>query len=131
LTEQGEYTIRVLPTEVSEQFLQGMADRMSVSFYKYGPVKTSTSDHIKSLEQRLERYKEDGNLEWLMDAANFAMIEFMVPRHPQAHYSPTDSSESPGRVTLDGKVTQESHRETASRKLSGSLARRVREGGGA
>ena len=115
------------PSEVDAQFIQGMADRMAVSYHKYGPVKESTSDHVASLQKRLDKYAEDGNTEWLMDVANFAMIEFMNPRHPLAHYRPTDSSESPGRVTTSGKVTQERHGETVASQLSGSLARLARE----
>jgi hypothetical protein len=126
-----EYTLTLnggVPSEVSPDFLQGMIDRMAVSFHKYGPVKESTSDAIASLRKRLDRYEEDGNTEWLMDIGNFAMIEFMKPGHPNAHYRPTDSHESPGRVTKDGRTTHESHRETNARGLSGSMARRVREG---
>jgi hypothetical protein len=33
-----------------------------------------------------------------MDAANFAMIEFMRPRREGARFEPTDSAGSPGRV---------------------------------
>lgn len=87
-------------TEFSESFVQGMADRMSVSYAKYGAVAEaypSRVDAITSLEKRLEKYKQTGNTEWLMDVGNFAMIEFMRPRHPDAHYRPTDSRESPGR----------------------------------
>jgi hypothetical protein len=87
-------------TEFSERFAQGMADRMSVSYCKYGPVAEaypSRVDAIASLKQRLEKYERDGNTEWLMDVANFAMIEFMHPRHPKAHFRATDSKESPGR----------------------------------
>jgi len=115
------------PTEVSEIFLQGMADRMAVSFHKYGPVSRSTSDHLASLRLRLARYEMDGNLEWLMDAANFAMIEFMHPRHPLAHFRATTADESPGRVTVGGRVTTETHHATEARALSGSMARLVRE----
>jgi hypothetical protein len=39
-----------------------------------------------------------GNAEYLVDAANFLMIEFMHPAHPAAHYRATDASGSPGRV---------------------------------
>ena len=98
-------TIKLPPTvpasEFSEPFAQGMADRMAVSFAKYGAVKDAYPhrvDAIKSLKARLERYERDGNTEWLMDVANFAMIEFMHPKHPEAHFRPTDSKESPGRV---------------------------------
>jgi hypothetical protein len=87
-------------TEFSCPFVQGMADRMAVSYCKYGAVAQaypSRVDAIASLKQRLERYERDGNTEWLMDVANFAMIEFMRPRHPKAHFRATDSKESPGR----------------------------------
>jgi len=127
MVEHATYAIPVIRSEVSEQFLRGMADRMAFSFHKYGSVAESTSDHIASLRKRIERYEWDGNTEWLMDAANFAMIEFMHPRHPHAHYRPTDSTESPGRITTDGRETQESHRETLARRLSGSMARRMME----
>jgi hypothetical protein len=87
-------------SEFSPKFVQGMADRMATSYYKYGKVALAYPkkvDAISSLEKRLEKYKEDGNTEWLMDLANFAMIEFMHPKHEKAHFRPTDSKESPGR----------------------------------
>jgi hypothetical protein len=104
-------------TEVSEPFLQGMADRMAVSYCKYGAVAEaypSRVDAIASLKKRLDRYTETGNTEWLMDVANFAMIEFMHPRHPDAHFAATDSHASPGRVWNSGGVTDAAN--TASRE---------------
>ena len=98
-------------SEVEQKFLQGMADRMAVSFFKYGrfadayPTKV---DAIASLEKRLALFKETGNTEWLLDVANFAMIEFARPRHPAAHFRPTDAAESPGRV-IDGRNTPEAN----------------------
>jgi hypothetical protein len=96
-------------TEYSKQFLQGMLDRMAVSYHKYGPVADGYPlrlNALESLQMRLERYAETGNTEFLIDAANFAMIEFMQPRHPDAHFKPTDSSESPGRRTTTGRVVR-------------------------
>lgn len=88
-------------TEFSERFLQGMLDRMAVSYYKYGPVAEGFPkrvDAIGTLRAKLLDYERTGNTEWLMDVANYAMIEFMHPRHPDAHFRPTDSKESKGRV---------------------------------
>lgn len=88
-------------TEVSREFLQGMADRMGVSYCKYGALADAYPhrvDAIQSLKVRLDKYERTGNAEWLMDVANFAMIEFLRPKHPDAHYRATDSRESPGRV---------------------------------
>ena len=87
-------------TEFSREFAQGMVDRMGMSYAKYGAVAEGYPhrvDAIESLKKRLDKYAESGNTEWLMDVANFAMIEFMRPRHPDAHYKPTDSKDSPGR----------------------------------
>ena len=88
----------IKPFEVSKDFLQGMANRMDVSFYKYGHVMDAIGkvDEIACLLERVEKYRETGNTEWLMDAANFAMIEYM---HKGAGtFRATDSNESPGLI---------------------------------
>ncbi len=105
----------ILKTEFSEDFVIKMKNRMVASFYKYGPLIGNAKrkdpetriDEIGSLEKRLELYKETGNTEWLVDAANFAMIEYMYPQHPKAHFRATDSGESPG---VEGLTTGEAER---------------------
>lgn len=101
-------------SEFSQKFLDGMVERMGVSFYKYGKVADaypSKVDALESLQMRIEKYVETGNTEFLMDVANFAMIEFMHPKHPQAFYKATDSDESPGRATNSGQVTSKGNNE--------------------
>lgn len=91
------------PSEVSEPFIEGMRNRMAVSYYKYGPVAEAYPHRVNALESllvRLQRYEQSGNTEWLMDVANFAMIEFMYPRHPNAFFQGTDDDASPGRVSV-------------------------------
>lgn len=93
-------------TERSTRFIQGMVSRMGVSYHKYGRVADAYPKKINALESmqaRLDKYKEDGNTEWLMDAANFLMIEFMHPAHRSAHFDPQDSDTSPGRVGHNGR----------------------------
>ena len=90
-------------SEFSNDFVEGMRNRMAVSFFKYGPVADAYPhkvDALSSLQVRLNRYAETGNTEWLIDVANFAMIEFMLPRHPAAHFEGTDDDASPGRVSM-------------------------------
>lgn len=88
----------VIGTEYSKEFDTLRKNRMITSFYKYGPIKENYGNKlvsaIKNLEKRLELYKETGNTEYLADIANFAMIEYMYPQHPKAHFDP--ESESPG-----------------------------------
>ena len=106
---------KILETEFSEQFVQGMKNRMVVSNYKYGPIALAYPervDAIGSLMERLRKYAADGNTEWLMDVANFAMIEFMYPRHPEAHFEGTDDDASPGRRSLKtGKMDKRDNKE--------------------
>ena len=93
-----------MEAEYSEEFDRLRKNRMLTSYYKYGPLKENCKpgmvDMIASLEKRLEAYKRTGNTEFLCDVANFAMIEFMYPQHPDAHFRATDSDESPGIVGI-------------------------------
>ena len=93
------FPVNVPGSEFSDAFVQGMADRMSMSFFKYGAVAVAYPnkvDALASLKLRVNKYLETGNTELLMDVANFAMIEFMHPRLEHAHFSPRDGG--PGRV---------------------------------
>ena len=97
-----------LKTQYSEQFLQGMVARMEMSFFKYGDVADaypSRFDALESLNERLKKYKNTKNTEFLIDVANFAMIEFMFPSIENAFFQATDSDQSPGRVTSLGICT--------------------------
>ncbi|MEO1528200.1 MAG: hypothetical protein AAFX06_22445 [Planctomycetota bacterium] len=92
-------------SEFSERFVELMKSRMLVSFHKYGPVKEAYPhkiDAIASLQTRLREYERTGNTEFLVDAANFAMIEFMHPSHEDAHFEATDANKSPGRNWYSG-----------------------------
>lgn len=107
-----QYSESAPSSEFSTQFLQGMLDRMAMSYHKYGAVADgypSRMDAIESLKLRLDKYARTGNTEFLMDAANFAMIEFMRPRHPEAHFAPSDSSQSPGRARI-GEINPDQER---------------------
>lgn len=90
----------ILATEFSKPFVQHMQNAMAVSHYKYGALADAYPhkvDAVGSLTERLRKYAETGNTEYLVDVANFAMIEFMHPRHPKAFFQGTDDDGSPGR----------------------------------
>lgn len=123
-------TVEVLDqaeTEVSGKFLRYMARRMMTSMFKYGKVADAYPakvNALRSLHQRLDRYERDGNTEWLVDVANFAMIEFMHPNHPLAHFEPTDSAESPGRSWNTGAVTPQANTHQVEQGRTGGLYKR-------
>lgn len=92
-------------SEFSEQFVSYMKNRMEVSYHKYGPIKNAYPHKVNALESlqlRIRKYQETGNTEYLIDVANFAMIEFMRPAHKEAYFEATDSSGSPGRIWQGG-----------------------------
>ena len=87
----------VLKTEWSQRFEELRKKAMIMSYFKYGRIKQNHSkdnnhmDAVANLKKRLELYEKTGNTEYLVDVANFAMIEFMSPQHPEAHFKGTDS----------------------------------------
>ena len=90
-------------SEFSERFQTRMLQAMEVSYHKYGKVSDAYPllvNAIESLKKRLRLYEETGNQDYLVDIANFAMIEFMHPAHTDAHDSPTDGGE--GRIWHSG-----------------------------
>jgi hypothetical protein len=89
--------------QFSLDFIQKMANRMVQGFFKYGPIEVSrpgSIDRMKSLRQRLERYESTGNTEWLVDAANMAMIQFILDGPEK--FRATSTEESPGLAKAEG-----------------------------
>ena len=86
----------ILKTEYCPRFDELRKNRMVVSFYKYGPLvdnykNEKCMDAIGNLKARIEKYEETGNTEFLVDAANFCMLEFMYPQKEGAYFEGTDS----------------------------------------
>lgn len=103
-------------TEYNSFFMQGMLDRMAMSYHKYGPVSKGFPEHVDAVQsalQRLREYARTKNTEFLIDAANFMMIEFMHPRIPEAKFISTDDSASPGRIKIGGGPTKKNNEEIA------------------
>lgn len=97
-------------TEYSQEFIQGMLNRMAMSFFKYGKITDaypSKRDAMATLKKYIALYEQDGNLERLIDAANYLMIEFIAPKREGAVMRATDSAESIGRARVgDGRFDQ-------------------------
>lgn len=91
---------QILSTEYSEKFDQLRKNRVAVSFYKYGPAKINFGeklvDAMGCVDKCLKKYKETSNTEYMVDAANYCMFEFMYPQHENGHFQTTDSKDSAG-----------------------------------
>lgn len=89
----------ILKRDFNEEFIVKMKKAMLTSHYKYGYVSQTYPDLAqaqKCIVPRLNKYLETHNSEYLVDIANFAMIEFMFPSFDDVKYIPTDSKESIG-----------------------------------
>ena len=86
--------------EYSEEFDKLRKNRVEVSYYKYGPAKDNFGQHlvnaIESHDLCIKKYQETGNTEYLLDAANYLMFEYMYPNRRDAYFEATSSSESAG-----------------------------------
>ena len=73
-----------------------MRNRLIMGSFRYGILKEKGDhgyDMIGSLLDRVAAYKKSGNLEYLADIANLALLEFEYPSHPKAHFDAIDDSE--------------------------------------
>lgn len=90
--------------EYSEEFDKLRKNRVEMSFYKYGAARknfgTGNVKAIPTMELCIRKYRETGNREYLLDAANYLMFEYMYPQHPKAHFRATSSEESAGIVGM-------------------------------
>lgn len=97
--------------DYSERFDELRKNRVQLSRLKYGRAeknfRTGNVNALGCLQLCIKKYADTGNTEYLVDAANYAMFEFMYPQHPEAHFRATDSHESAGIVGISEKEMQE------------------------
>lgn len=89
-----------MPEEYSDRFDELRQNRVETSFYKYGTAADNFGmrlvNALESHELCIRKYLETGNTEYLCDAANYLMFEFMYPQREKAFFRATGSSESAG-----------------------------------
>lgn len=88
----------------SSSFIERMQNRVQMSHFKYGSVRKNYRDGninaLASMQKCVDKYREGGNTEYLVDAANYLMFEYKYPQVPGAYFKATDSSESAGIVGI-------------------------------
>lgn len=89
----------ILSRDWSKDFIYKMQNAIEMSHYKYGYMSETypeLAQAYKCIQERLDLYIKTHNKDYLVDIANFAMIEFKYPAFKDAKYTPTDSDKSPG-----------------------------------
>lgn len=84
-------------SEWSPEFEQLMRNRLIFGAIRYGPMGHGgiprgkpTYDRCESIRQRLTRYEQTGNAEWLVDIANMALLMYEERYHPNFHFHSVD-----------------------------------------
>ena len=73
-----------MPKEYSDKFDELRQNRMKLV------------NALESMELCVKKYKDTGNTEYLCDAANYLMFEYMYPQKEGAYFKATDSKDSAG-----------------------------------
>jgi hypothetical protein len=78
-----------------KQFCQMMMNRLTVGAFRHQSGKDEfgdpVKDYLKRLKETIRYYEGTGNLEYLVDAANYCALEFYNSLHPEAHFKCLDS----------------------------------------
>ena len=90
----------ILNKEYSFSFDELRKNRVEMSYYKYGASAINFGrryvNALGSCTKCLNKYLETHNKEYLCDAANYLMFEFMYPQFDDAFFKATSSDESAG-----------------------------------
>ncbi len=77
---EGMGKTRLVQESWSTRFERLMRNRLLMGCYRYGrfgPRQAAAYDMVPSIKKRLDTFKEDGNLEHLVDVANLCMLIFV------------------------------------------------------
>lgn len=101
----------ILSKDYCTEFDEIRKNRVLQSHFKYGWVsenyKNNLIEAIPSLNNCLVAYEKTGNTEYLVDAANYLMFEYMFPQHENAHFEATSSDKSAGIVGMGAKQMED------------------------
>jgi hypothetical protein len=72
------------------KILKLMFNRMVMGTIRYGLNSFFKQDYVKAMRAKIDMYQESGNIEFLVDVANIAMLEFKFSKHKLKHFSGGD-----------------------------------------
>lgn len=76
----------------SPEFERFMRNRLIMGALRYGLIGSTGKpryDRLAGIEKRMSQYRQTGNLEFLVDVANLALLEFVEGEHPLKHWAET------------------------------------------
>ena len=86
-------------SEWSQDFENHMRARLIQGAFRYGLMGSKDKpkfDRMESILKRVKKYNETGNIEFLVDIANLALLEYVEGDHPKKHFKSIDDGEHVG-----------------------------------
>ena len=83
-------------TEWSPEFETLMRNRLLMGGIRYGKIGARNKpqyNRVRAAKQRLAKYNDTGNLEYLVDVANMCLLEFVESNHPLKHFNSIDGGD--------------------------------------
>lgn len=82
-------------TEWSDDFERLMRNRLIMGCLRYGPMVWKKKngnkwDLLGAINKKVGLYVKTGNTEYLVDAANYLLLEFECGEHPNKHFNALD-----------------------------------------
>lgn len=95
-------------TEWSPRFERLMRNRMLMGALRYGPMEHerkvgSKWDLVGAMEKKIALYRQTGNTEYLVDLANYCLLEFELGHHPTKHWAALDNHHDHCRLKKEGQ----------------------------
>lgn len=85
----------LIVSEWSTEFEMAMRNRMLMGALRYGLLADKKKrghqwDLVGAIQRKIEMYEATGNTEYLVDAANYCLLEFECGVHPNKHFHALD-----------------------------------------
>lgn len=92
---------QIVAEDWSWDFVQYCLNRIIMGRFRYGKAEANGRkyDRVGGMKRRIALYESTGNLEYLVDVANLAQLEFQTPSIDGARYAPTDDGEHVTKVS--------------------------------
>lgn len=83
-------------SEWSLEFEQLMRNRLLMGAFRYGTLEIKRKighkwDLIGAIEKKIKLYNDTGNTEYLVDIANYCLLEYECGVHPKKHFTALDN----------------------------------------
>lgn len=89
-------TIEELREQLSwmDKWFDFMRNCILMGRFRYGPFSSKVKyDYIATIKNKIKLYEESGNLENMVDAANYCLLELKKPTRNGAYFEAQDDSE--------------------------------------